>query len=203
MSSQPPHIRHATVCITGPSGAGKTTLLNRLKEDFGDMFSIQISSTSRAPRPGEVDGVDFHFWDEVDMQQAIVAGDFEEYVYNEARQVWYGTTKSTAGPPTGCKVWILMRTEVTDAEKLKREQPHVHLILITAPSVAELETRLRARGEPEESLFRRIGNAHLEMDLANPDLWAMTVMNDDQERAYAEFRERMLQLASGGVDVQA
>jgi guanylate kinase len=151
--------------ISAPSGAGKSTLL-RLLSDNPD-FVYSVSCTTRTPRPGEVDGKDYHFLSVEEFERRVAAGAFLEYA--KVHGNYYGTQKQTVLDGLAAGHDILIDVDIQGAAQIRANADsacHAAMVdvFLMPPSMAELERRLRSRGtETEEQLAVRLGNASGEM----------------------------------------
>ena len=182
MSPEPPHGK--LLILTAPSGAGKTTIVRHLLKKFGEL-AFSVSATTRPPRPGETDGVDYHFLSNREFLERVAVGEFVEYeeVYPGR---FYGTLRSEVH-----RIWEQGRTVVFDIEvkgatHIKEHFPLGSLAIFVAPPSEEtLFQRLRDRStEDEESLRVRIARAAEELTYA--DRFDRVLVNDDLNTALAE-----------------
>lgn len=152
------------IVISGFSGAGKGTVAKRLVRDYG--YSLSISATTRNPREGEVDGVDYYFKSEADFKNLIDYNGFIEY----ARYVdnYYGTPRAFVEKELEAGNNVILEIEVQGALNIKSQYPDAILIFITAPSVEALKERLIGRGTEEEAVvakrMKRASEEALEME---------------------------------------
>ncbi len=137
------------VVLSAPSGAGKTTICKRLVERNPD-FRISISATTRPPRPGEQDGVDYYFISMEEFQERIQKGEFLEY--EQVHGNYYGTLREKVEALLDAGYTVLFDIDVNGALKIKQQFPEAILIFIRPPSLEELKRRLRNRKteKPEE-----------------------------------------------------
>ena len=152
--------RGLLVVVSGPAGSGKGTVLTELMRDGGYRYSV--SATTRAPRPGEVDGVNYHFLTREAFEARIAAGEMLEYT--EYCGNYYGTPKREAEEvlQSGCN--LLLEIEVDGAANVKRKYPDAVLIMLLPPSFAVQEQRLRGRGtETEEKILARLAKTREEL----------------------------------------
>lgn len=166
------------VVISGPSGAGKGTIYRNVIERTGMERSVSV--TTRQPRPGEVDGVDYYFRTEEQYQQMIAAGEFLETaaVYNN----FYGTPKAPVFANLESGRDVLFEVDVHGARSIKKKYPEAICIFIMTPDFRTLETRLKGRGtETPSSLQTRLSAAKHE--LKKYENFDYIVFNDDIEQA--------------------
>ena len=169
--------------ISGPSGAGKGTLLSLVREQRPDL-GLTVSATTRSPRPGDVNGVTYHFLTDSEFVSKVEAGEFLEWADVHGHK--YGTLKSEVDSRIADGKSVILEIDVQGAFNVKRIYPSAVLIFIKPPSLEVLERRLRGRGtEDEASVELRLTNARREMDLA--DRYDARVVNDDLDRAAAEL----------------
>lgn len=150
------------VVISGFSGAGKGTLMKGLIQNY-DFYSLSISATTRAPRPGEQEGREYFFVSKKEFLQMMQNGELLEY----ARYVdnYYGTPKSYVEQELAKGKDVILEIEMQGALKIKAKYPDSLLIFITPPSVDELIRRLRNRGtETEDVIVKRLEKATMEAE---------------------------------------
>jgi guanylate kinase len=171
--------------ITGPSGVGKGTLIRTLLERVPQL-QLAVSATTRAPRPSEQDGVDYHFLSDVEFDRRVLAGDFLEHADYSGRR--YGTLKSELD-----KRDVVLEIEVQGARQVAKEMPEAVRIFIAPPSEDELRVRLIGRGhETPEQIDARLAVAKAELDAQ--DEFAHVVVNDRLPDAADEL-ERVVRAA--------
>lgn len=169
------------VILSAPSGGGKTTIARRLMT-LRDDVGYSISVTTRAPRPGEVDGADYHFVSVDEFQARREAGAFAECAEVHGR--WYGTLRSEVERVLAGGQHLLMDIDVQGARQFVRAFPATRLIFIVPPSAAALQQRLAARqSETPESLRTRLTGALAELQAAS--MYHYVVVNDALEAAVA------------------
>jgi guanylate kinase len=167
------------VVITGPSGVGKGTLIRSLRERMPEL-ELSVSATTRPPRAGETDGVDYHFLAPEEFARRVEAGDFVEHAdYAGAR---YGTlrselqTRTTGGSP------VVLEIELQGARQVRASLPSAVQVFIAPPSLEALRARLIGRGTDEpEQIEARLRTA--EREVAAQDEFAHVVVNDRLEDA--------------------
>ena len=166
--------------ISAPSGAGKTTLLKRvMAEVTGLVFSI--SHTTREPRPGEQDGVDYHFVSRPEFLAMIEREQFLEYA--EVHENLYGTSIDAIGVQLLEGLDVILDIDVQGAAILREKgQPEATHIFVSPPNLTELERRLRGRGtESEDTITVRLNNAATEMNGAAA--YEYLIINDKVDEA--------------------
>ena len=177
--------RGVLLVLSGPSGVGKSTVIHKLMDLRGKM-EFSVSATTRAPRPGEVDGVDYFFVSRERFQRMIE----EEELLEHAEFVGncYGTPKSQVLERLEQGITVVLDIEVQGAAQVKERMPEALTVFIAPPSLAILEQRLRGRGtENEETIASRLIRAREELELA--PTYEYTVVNDDADRAARELGE--------------
>jgi guanylate kinase len=185
--------RGSVFVLSAPSGAGKSTLARRLvKETEGLIFSI--STTTRPPRPGEVEGKDYFFVDDARFDALAAEGGFLEWVQVYAHR--YGTGRAWLEQTLATGVDVLLDIETTGALNLHRELPDAVMVFLLPPSAKELERRLRGRGsDTEEQISLRMKHARHEMELF--EAYDYLIVNDDLERAYRQLQAVILAQRAG------
>jgi guanylate kinase len=172
--------------LSSPSGAGKTTLTRKLLAEHPEL-RFSVSHTTRAPRPNEVDGRDYHFVDRAQFQALVAQGAFLEWA--EVHGNLYGTSVAEidrARAQAGC-TGMIFDIDYQGARQIRVKKPDVVAVFILPPSMAELERRLRGRAsDSEEAVRRRFDTAKLEIE--HYALFDYLVVNDDLQRAYDELR---------------
>jgi guanylate kinase len=149
--------------VSAPSGAGKTTLCREMRHRVPGL-SYSISVTTRAPRAGEIHGVDFEFVDEVRFRELLAKEEFAEHAVVHGHL--YGTRASTLERALAAGIDVLLDIDTQGAMQLKAHSPEAVLIFIVAPSMAELEQRLRERrSEPGSAIATRLERARHEVTL--------------------------------------
>lgn len=169
--------------LSAPSGAGKSTLAKRLVQSVeGLIFSI--SFTTRPPREGERDGVDYFFTDEACFDAMVEDAGFVEWVRVYDRR--YGTGRAWLEQTLATGVDVLLDIETTGALNIHQALPDATMIFVMPPSAQELERRLRGRGtDGEEQISIRLKHARHEMELF--EAYDYLIVNDDLDRAYREL----------------
>jgi guanylate kinase len=178
--------RGLLIVISGPSGVGKDTLIRRLRE-LDSSLQYSISYTTRKPRQGEVDGVNYFFVDRQRFEELIAQGFFLEHATYNGN--YYGTPAEAVEKARAAGHDILLKIEVQGAEQVRNRAPDGLFIFIAPPSKEELIRRqeLRQGADPEEDMAERRKIAETEMKHASK--YDFVVINDDLERAVAEVLE--------------
>jgi guanylate kinase len=160
--------------ITGPSGVGKGTLIRTLLQRVPEL-ELSVSATTRAPRPGEQDGVDYHFLSEAEFDRRAIEGDFLEHAGYSGRR--YGTLRSELERRLAEGASVVLEIEVQGARQVAEQMPEAKRIFIAPPSEEALRTRLVGRGtDDDEQRERRLATAKSE--LAAQGEFDTVVIND-------------------------
>jgi guanylate kinase len=169
--------------ITGPSGVGKGTLIRTLRERVPEL-ELSVSATTRGPRPGEEDGVDYHFLDDADFQRRVDAGDFVEHARYSGRR--YGTLREELRRRTDEGHPVVLEIEVQGARQVRDSLPEAVQIFIAPPHEEALRARLVGRGDTApEDMEERLQTARTELEAR--DEFAHVVVNDRLEDAVEEL----------------
>ncbi len=169
------------IVLSAPSGAGKTTIAKRLLAERPDV-GYSVSCTTRAPREGEVDGVDYQFLSPDEFERRQAAGEFAETALVHGRP--YGTLRSEVERVLQAGRHVMMDIDVQGAAQFARAFPQSALVFIIPPSIEVLVERLMRRGsEDRESLLTRLRSAQVE--LHEIGRYHYVVENDDLDRAVA------------------
>jgi guanylate kinase len=178
--------------ITGPSGVGKGTLIRGLLARIPEL-ELSVSATTRQPRPGEDDGVAYHFLSDEEFDRKVAAGAFVEHAAYSGRR--YGTLRSELERRTDAGVPVVLEIEVQGARQVRKTLPSAVQVFIVPPSEQALRERLVGRGtDDSEEIERRLAVA--ERELAAQDEFDHKVVNDRQEDAVDEL-ERLVRDALG------
>jgi guanylate kinase len=165
--------------ITGPSGVGKGTLIRGLMERLPGL-ELSVSATTRSPRPGERDGVEYHFLSSEEFERRVRAGDFVEHADYAGRR--YGTLRSELEERVRAGAPAVLEIEVQGARQVRAALPDAVLVFIAPPSLEALRTRLVGRGtDDSEEVERRMRVAERELEAR--DEFGHVVVNDRLEDA--------------------
>ena len=173
------------IIVSAPSGCGKSTILHRLMEKR-EKLCFSVSATTRAPRAGETDGVDYFFITREKFDEMVENGEFlehAEYVGN-----CYGTPKAAVDDKLNEGYDVYLDIEVQGAMQIKAQRPETLMIFVMPPSLEELERRLITRGTDSMDVIRgRLQQAQEEFKLR--EQFDFTVVNDEVERVVDEISE--------------
>lgn len=171
------------IVVSAPSGCGKGTVLGEILKD--DKFYYSVSATTRSPREGEVNGVNYHFITREDFEERIKNNAMLEYA--EYCGNYYGTPKKEIDEMRAAGKNVLLEIEVQGAMKVRELCPDAVFIFILPPSVKELERRLKKRGtETDEVIAQRVSQAKGELAFA--EKYDYVVVNAALEDAIDDFR---------------
>jgi guanylate kinase len=169
------------VVISGPSGVGKTTLLRRLLATFPELVP-SVSATTRPPRKGEQDGLDYHFLSVEEFERRREAGEFLECCRVYGRQHWYGTLVLEVAPRLEAGKWVVLEIDVEGTLSILEKFPEAVTIFVEPSHPDQLLERLRGRGtESPEAMARRLEVARRE--LLEAHRYRHRVVNEDVDRA--------------------
>jgi guanylate kinase len=178
--------------ITGPSGVGKGTLIRGLMERLPKL-ELSVSATTRAPRPGERNGVDYHFLTREDFDRRVAAGEFVEHADYAGRS--YGTLRSELEDRVRVGVPVVLEIEVQGARQVRAAMPEAVQVFIAPPSPPALRARLIGRGTDDAAeVERRLRVAQEEL-AAQPE-FAHVVVNDQLDDAL----EQLAAIVAGELD---
>jgi guanylate kinase len=174
--------------ITGPSGVGKGTLIRELRSRLPEL-ALSTSATTRDPRPGEEDGVDYFFLDRDEFSRRADDGEFVEHaVYSGNR---YGTLRAELDRHLAHGESVVLEIEVQGARQVRAAMPEAVLLFIAPPEPAELRRRLEGRGaDSADAIADRLRTAELELDAQEE--FQHVIVNDDVARASGELEDIVL-----------
>jgi len=169
--------------ITGPSGVGKGSLISRLRSQVRAV-ELSVSATTRKPRQGEADGVDYHFLSPVDFERRVKAGEFLEHARYSGNR--YGTLRSEVESRLVEGHPVVLEIELQGARQIRTTMPEAVQVFIAPPELASLRQRLESRGTDEPAAIEaRLKVA--EEELAAQGEFPHQVVNDDLDRASGEL----------------
>jgi guanylate kinase len=170
--------------VSGPSGSGKSTLVRKILQIPGTMLSV--SCTTREPRKTESNGKWYTFVSEAEFQQMVARGEFLEYAQVFGKN-WYGTPRKWLDEAVAKKKDLVLEIDVQGALQVKQKLPGAVAIFVLPPSRADLEKRIRARGQDsEDEIGRRLERARQEM--LSYSSYDFAIINDDLKRAAREVQ---------------
>ncbi|KAI0485510.1 guanylate kinase [Xylaria cf. heliscus] len=188
MAPTPPPDRRPLI-ISGPSGVGKGTLINRLFGSHPDTFTLSVSHTTRAPRPGETHGVHYFYVPVAEFEDLIAADGFVEHAQFNGNR--YGTSKATIEEQTAKGKVVVLDIEMEGVKQIRKSNIDARFVFIKPPTFEALEQRLRGRGtEDETSVVKRLNQAKKELEYADtPGVHDLIIVNDDLDAAYKELED--------------
>ena len=170
------------VVISGPSGAGKGCIVKELLniyENYNDKVYLSVSATTRSPREGQVEGVNYYFITEKEFEEKIDNNEFLEYnKYGTGK--YYGTLKKNTLSYLKKGYDVILEIDINGYKQVIKNYPSVVGIFVMPPSLEILERRLRNRGtETEEQIQKRLQTARLEMQ--NKEIYPYEIINEDDK----------------------
>lgn len=180
MAAQSPGILFV---VSGPSGAGKSTLIEHLRATVPNL-AFSVSATTRPPRPGDEEGVTYHFLTEAQFVAHIAAGDLYEHAHVYGRR--YGTLRAGVDAQLAAGRSVILDVDVQGSVQVRRLDPSSVHIFILPPDIATLAARLRGRGtDSGDVVARRLAEVHEQV--LGADAYDYLVVNDDLETAKREI----------------
>ena len=170
------------IVFSAPSGCGKGTMLAEILKN--EDYCVSVSATTRQPREGETDGVNYYFLSKGDFLQKVADSEFLEYA--EYCDNYYGTLISEVDDKLSEGKNVILEIEVQGAMKIREKRPDAVFVFIAPPSISELRRRLRKRGtETEEVIEKRVSQAAGELSYA--EKYDYVIVNDDLDDAVSDF----------------
>ncbi|SRR5579883_902005 len=167
------------IVLTGPSGVGKGTLLRSLLQRHPELY-LSVSITTRAPRPGEIDGKNYYFVNRSTFERMVTNGDLLEWA--EFAGNLYGTPRQAVEDQVRQGNRVILEIELQGARQIRKTFPDALQIFILPPSLLELEYRIRSRAQDsEDAITRRLQRARAEIDAASE--FDIQIVNDDFAKA--------------------
>ncbi|MFS8910224.1 guanylate kinase [Synechococcus sp. H60.3] len=180
---RPPATRGRLVVLTGPSGVGKGTLVSQLRQRHPELY-FSVSVTTRPPRPGEQEGVNYYFRTREEFLNLIEADELLEWAQYAGN--FYGTPREIVFKKLSQGQDVLLEIELAGARQVRQQCPDAIRIFLSPPSLEELERRIRERGQDSEaSIQRRLQQARKELDAK--DEFDYVIVNDNLEQALQEL----------------
>ncbi|OAL36917.1 guanylate kinase [Fonsecaea nubica] len=201
MSTSAPSGEPRPIVFSGPSGTGKSTLIKRLFAKHPDLFGFSVSHTTRKPRPGEEDGVHYHFITPEKFESMIADNAFEEHAkfggnyYGSSKKavqdVAEGKGKSIDGSTAPGKRICIFDIEMEGVKQLKKSQLNPRICFIQPPSIEVLEQRLRGRGDTtDDAIQKRLAQARHEIEYCKTEgKNDKVIINDDLDATFQELDE--------------
>lgn len=179
----------AVFVVSGPSGVGKDTVLKELMPRLGDRAVMSVSNTTRPPRKGEIDGVDYNFISEEAFRRAIAEGRMLEYT--EYCSVFYGTPLDPVEKWVSQGKAVILKIEREGMLNVRKRLPDAVTVFIAPPSVEELENRIRGRqSETSDAIEKRLKRALYEIEMSGD--YDYRIVNDGLEDAVNELENLIL-----------
>ena len=172
--------------VSGFSGSGKGTIMKELMKKYADSYALSISATTRNPRPGETDGVEYFFRTKEQFEQMIKDDALIEYAQFVGN--YYGTPKAYVEEQLEAGKDVILEIEIQGAMKIKEQFPESLLLFVTPPSAKELQKRLVGRGtETADVIAQRLARAYEESE--GMDAYDYIVVNDDLDECAAAVQK--------------
>jgi guanylate kinase len=178
----------ALTVLSGPSGVGKGTVVAAVRRRFPEVW-VSVSVTTRRPRPGETDGVEYHFVDATEFADMVKAGEFVEHAMFAGHA--YGTPRAPLDRRLAAGLPCLLEIELQGARQVRSALPAARFVFLVPPSWDELVRRLTGRGtEPDEVVARRLDRARIE--LAAEAEFDEVIVNGDVDEAAGRLVSLMI-----------
>jgi guanylate kinase len=185
------------IVISGPSGVGKGTLRQKLFDAYPDTFALTVSHTTRKPRPGEVDGVDYFFTTPSTFTSLISQDSFVEHA--RFGDNYYGTSKQTIADQTAKGRVVVLEVEMEGVKQMRASSSiDARYVFIKPPALETLEARLKGRStENAGDIQKRLAQAKVELEFADtPGVHDKIIVNDDLDKAFEELHKFVYPSAS-------
>jgi guanylate kinase len=170
------------IILSGPSGSGKSTVIGRVLKESGRPLRLSVSATTRPPRPGEEDGVHYHFWTREHFREGVEAGAFVEWA--EVHGNCYGTPRREVDDYRARGFGVILDIDVQGAAQVRRRYPEAVSLFLRTSRWEEYERRLRRRHtEDNAAIARRLATARRELERVGE--FDHVVVNDDLDTAVA------------------
>lgn len=195
MNDQPPGTRASRlIVISGPSGSGKSTLVRRVLNDSNLRARRSVSSTTRQPRTGERDGIDYDFLSREQFEEKIANGEFLEWA--EVHGNLYGTPRQPVVKVLNQGYCVFLVIDVQGALQVLQNLPECLLVFIHPPDFETLELRLRDRGTESDAIIqKRLENARVELSQAHH--YHHAIVNHDLDQAFEELVHLLIEQGCG------
>lgn len=191
--------RGILIVVSGPSGVGKGTVIGKLFEMDKNLY-FSVSATTRKPRPGEEDGVSYHFVSKEEFEEDIDNGNMLEYAMYSGN--YYGTPRSAVEKQLAQGKDVVLDIEINGARSVSRLMPEAVLVYIIPPDMAELRKRLVGRNTESEDMIKlRLETAYRELREA-PELYDFFVVNDVVESAASKIENIIESKRCGRIAMQ-
>lgn len=189
------HASQSLIVFTGPSGVGKGTVLSALLTLHPEL-NLSVSATTRSPRPGEVDGQHYYFMSRSQFEALIAQNEFLEWA--EFAGNLYGTPRAPVFEKIAAGHRIILEIELEGARQVRKTVPDALQIFIRPPSLAELESRIRQRGQDsEEAIARRLAQAKVE--LAAEAEFDICITNDTLDKTLRDLESVLFPVSTSSV----
>jgi guanylate kinase len=171
------------IIVSGPAGVGKSTVVSEMLKICPKPVRVAVTATTRPPRPGEVDGRNYHFWTREKFDAEIAAGSFLEHATVHESD-WYGTPVSEVDPYRKRGIAVVLVIDVQGAEQIRRVHPEAFAVFLHAPN-DDYRARLLKRGDSPMEIERRLLTAKKE--LARAGEYTVQLVNDDLNETVREM----------------
>jgi guanylate kinase len=170
------------IIVSGPAGVGKSTVVARVRSECAAPVRVAVTATTRLPRPGEIDGVNYHFWTREQFEAEVAAGSLLEYAKVHG-DCYYGTPRAEVEPYRRQGVGVILVIDVQGAAQVRRLCPEAFSIFLHAPE-GEYLKRLQLRGEAPASIEKRL--LTMAGEVARAGEYDVQLVNDDLNETVRE-----------------